>query len=233
MLKSRSTCGMCMQALQKRHSTTEEALQVAADCGAFRTVLTHFSQRYPRLPPSLAGDSLAGDDLAGNSPAGDDVAGYNLSGSNLAGRAVAAFDGMRIPLTALRDVPKIGPVLQYALDKGESLEEKRQAGILFDSFPNQSMQGAAGQIIEDIEGVMLPRMSQIRAQTGNEMPLIGLEGEDLIGLFQKETVLDPDERKAAEHAHATMDVPLEKMSKSAQEVKPGGRILCQHIRFED
>ena len=39
-----------LQALSKRHSTTEEALRVAADMGAYRTVLTHFSQRYPKIP---------------------------------------------------------------------------------------------------------------------------------------------------------------------------------------
>ena len=39
------------QAEQKRHSTVTEALTVAEQMGAFCTVLTHFSQRYPRLPP--------------------------------------------------------------------------------------------------------------------------------------------------------------------------------------
>ena len=34
----------------KKHSTTEEALQVAAAMGANRTVLTHFSQRYSKAP---------------------------------------------------------------------------------------------------------------------------------------------------------------------------------------
>mgnify|MGYP001120329411 FL=1 len=38
-------------ARKKLHSTTAEAVQVAADMGAHRTVLTHFSQRYPHVPP--------------------------------------------------------------------------------------------------------------------------------------------------------------------------------------
>lgn len=47
-----------VQALKRRHSTTEEALEVAATAGAYRTVLTHFSQRYPKIP---AGISASGD----------------------------------------------------------------------------------------------------------------------------------------------------------------------------
>ena len=39
------------QARQKRHSTTEEALRVAARMGAFRVILTHFSSRYPKACP--------------------------------------------------------------------------------------------------------------------------------------------------------------------------------------
>ena len=42
-----------LQAISKRHSTTEEALQVAADMGAYRTILTHFSQRYPKIPVGI------------------------------------------------------------------------------------------------------------------------------------------------------------------------------------
>ena len=37
-----------LQARQKRHSTTEEALGIAARMGAYRVILTHFSNRYPK-----------------------------------------------------------------------------------------------------------------------------------------------------------------------------------------
>jgi ribonuclease BN (tRNA processing enzyme) len=40
--------------VKRRHSTTEEALEVAAASGAYRTVLTHFSQRYPKIPAGIA-----------------------------------------------------------------------------------------------------------------------------------------------------------------------------------
>lgn len=39
---------MVEQAERKRHSTSQEALLAARQMGAYRTVLTHFSQRYPR-----------------------------------------------------------------------------------------------------------------------------------------------------------------------------------------
>jgi ribonuclease Z len=38
------------EALAKRHSMTGEAVRVGADAGAYRTLLTHFSQRYPKIP---------------------------------------------------------------------------------------------------------------------------------------------------------------------------------------
>ena len=40
-----------MQAVDKRHSTFDEAMQVAQQCRAGCTLLTHFSQRYPKLLP--------------------------------------------------------------------------------------------------------------------------------------------------------------------------------------
>ena len=37
-------------ARQKRHSTVAEALDVAEHMEAYRVILTHFSQRYPKVP---------------------------------------------------------------------------------------------------------------------------------------------------------------------------------------
>ena len=36
--------------MAKRHCTTSEAVQSGAAAGAYRTLLTHFSQRYPKIP---------------------------------------------------------------------------------------------------------------------------------------------------------------------------------------
>ena len=38
-------------AVAKKHSTVSEAIDVACRMGAHRTILTHFSQRYPALSP--------------------------------------------------------------------------------------------------------------------------------------------------------------------------------------
>ncbi|CAJ1907227.1 unnamed protein product [Cylindrotheca closterium] len=43
--------GMEAEATLKRHSTIGEALQVAEDMKAKAVILTHFSQRYPKVPP--------------------------------------------------------------------------------------------------------------------------------------------------------------------------------------
>lgn len=47
------------EAKAKSHSTTGEAIAVAAACGAKHLILTHFSQRYPKLPPPSASASIA------------------------------------------------------------------------------------------------------------------------------------------------------------------------------
>lgn len=38
------------EAIAKRHSTTAEAVDVGMRAGAWRTILTHFSSRYPKMP---------------------------------------------------------------------------------------------------------------------------------------------------------------------------------------
>lgn len=67
----------------KKHSTSLEALQVAQGMGAYRTVLTHLSQRYSKVPFTLAADGPA------------------------AGSSMIAFDGMRVPLALLPALPKL------------------------------------------------------------------------------------------------------------------------------
>uniref|UniRef100_A0A061RVH9 ribonuclease Z n=1 Tax=Tetraselmis sp. GSL018 TaxID=582737 RepID=A0A061RVH9_9CHLO len=80
------------KAAAKRHSTAEEAMQCAEKMGAFRTVLTHFSQRYPRMPEGL-----------------------QLDVRPLSRRPVVAFDGMRVPLALLPELPVLMPLVASAL----------------------------------------------------------------------------------------------------------------------
>lgn len=42
--------GMMEEAIAKNHSTTKEAIDVGSSAGVYRIILTHFSQRYPKIP---------------------------------------------------------------------------------------------------------------------------------------------------------------------------------------
>ncbi|KAK3219885.1 hypothetical protein Dsin_013855 [Dipteronia sinensis] len=41
---------MLEEAIAKNHSTTKEAIEVGSSAGVYRIILTHFSQRYPKIP---------------------------------------------------------------------------------------------------------------------------------------------------------------------------------------
>lgn len=70
--------------------------------GAYRCILTHFSQRYPKWPEGVS-----------EAPAGG--RGHSVPSSS-AGRAAVAFDGMRVPLTLLPVLPALMPAVQAALE---------------------------------------------------------------------------------------------------------------------
>ena len=84
-------------AVQKRHSTRSEALTVACRMGAYRTLLTHLSQRYSREMMPLAPPSAAVDSDAAVAPGGEAAA---ASGSSL-----VAFDLMAVNLADLLHLP--------------------------------------------------------------------------------------------------------------------------------
>ena len=42
--------GLIEEAIARNHSTTKEAIEVGNSAGAYRIILTHFSQRYPKIP---------------------------------------------------------------------------------------------------------------------------------------------------------------------------------------
>ena len=67
----------------KQHSTTGEALSIGRRMRAYRTLLTHFSQRYPKVPPL---NEIAQD-----------------------GSAAVAFDLMSINLADVATLPSIMP----------------------------------------------------------------------------------------------------------------------------
>lgn len=83
------------EARAKMHTTVGEALSVAARMGAWRTVLTHFSQRYPKVP-------ALDDDIVQRM---DEVC------------ATIACDFMRVPFSRLEEIPALTPVIRDAFEK--------------------------------------------------------------------------------------------------------------------
>ena len=91
-------------ALAKKHSTLAEALRVAAWMGARRVLLTHFSQRYPKLPAVEEGALL-------NDKEKGDV------------EVLFAFDMMRVRLGEFKQAKMFLPALRGLLQDWEAEEE--------------------------------------------------------------------------------------------------------------
>eukprot|EP00887_Chlorella_sp_A99_P007427 scaffold2.g7427.t1 len=127
---------LAQQAAKKRHSTTAEALDVAQRMGAYRTILTHFSQRYPKWPEGVP---MPGDDDAAVPPGqaegsrrrdGEGGQVQRAAGEHaLAAYGVAvAFDGMRVPLALLPALPLLMPAVRAALAEQEEEEQQDPGG---------------------------------------------------------------------------------------------------------
>ncbi|KAH9618548.1 hypothetical protein KSS87_006548 [Heliosperma pusillum] len=64
--------GMVDEAVARNHSTTKEAIEVGEAAGVYRIILTHFSQRYPKIP-------VFGDAHMHNTCIGFDMMSINLA----------------------------------------------------------------------------------------------------------------------------------------------------------
>jgi len=97
--------GKELDARYKRHSTMSEAIQVGERMGAHRILLTHFSQRYPKLPVS----SSAGQD-----------------------RVVFAYDLMRLRFEQLKWAPRLLPGMRALFDSpaGDENLSDEEAGVV-------------------------------------------------------------------------------------------------------
>uniref|UniRef100_K3WRS3 ribonuclease Z n=1 Tax=Globisporangium ultimum (strain ATCC 200006 / CBS 805.95 / DAOM BR144) TaxID=431595 RepID=K3WRS3_GLOUD len=73
-------------AVKKKHSTVGEALTIARQMRATEVILTHFSQRYPKLPPPIASLSSNTDDANGDNRFVDES-------TLLAAHVQCAYDG--------------------------------------------------------------------------------------------------------------------------------------------
>ena len=98
--------GLLSEAMAKRHSTTTEALQTGRDAGVGALLLTHFSQRYPKVPN------------------------FRDVGSDPNGMAVGvAFDLMRVVCGGRADAPGSARRLTSSLPKLEALFQAEMDGM--------------------------------------------------------------------------------------------------------
>ena len=111
---------MRQEAEHKRHSTVHEALAVGEAMHAWRTVLTHFSQRYPKLTDvratatssrTLQGAGAGGAGGGGGSGGGVSSGGGGGGGDADEDRALVAFDQMTIPFRLLPELPQLTAAL--------------------------------------------------------------------------------------------------------------------------
>ena len=92
---------MSEEAMEKRHSTTGEAIAAGRDSKAYLTFLTHFSQRYPKIP---------------------------VIDDTFSGKVAVAFDLMTVRLTDLPRVPLITPGVKLLFEEEDAKErEAREA----------------------------------------------------------------------------------------------------------
>jgi ribonuclease Z len=105
---------MATDAKAKRHSTLSEALGVARDAGVYRTVLTHFSGRYPQIPVLAPAEGESGGAMGGAAGAGG--GGGTTPLTAMVGRSVAVgFDFMAVNLADLPWLPLIVPACDALL----------------------------------------------------------------------------------------------------------------------
>lgn len=94
-------------AVKKRHSTTSEAIKTGVDANAYRTILTHFSQRYPKAP--VFDGNFFSDGKEKNSSEDSSTA---HSAEESIARVGVAFDLMRVDFTSLPRVPSLMPAIR-------------------------------------------------------------------------------------------------------------------------
>jgi ribonuclease Z len=102
--------GMEVEANFKRHSTVSEALGVAREMDAKAVVLTHFSQRYPKVPPLPDLNDLTTEGTVSN----------RLS-DGAQRPVIVAFDFMKLSASTLQIASQLIPALRllYAADENE------------------------------------------------------------------------------------------------------------------
>ncbi|ESQ30237.1 hypothetical protein EUTSA_v10011231mg [Eutrema salsugineum] len=99
------------EALAKNHSTTKEAIDMGSSAGVYRIVLTHFSQRYPKIPVI------------------DETHMHNTC---------IAFDLMSINMADLQVLPKVLPYFK-TLFRDEMVEEEDADDVAMDGLKEEAL----------------------------------------------------------------------------------------------
>lgn len=113
--------GMDEEAMEKRHSTTSQAIDVGMNMNAKFIMLNHFSQRYAKIP---------------------------LFSSDFNQRVGVAFDHMKIHFEDFSVLPQLlGPLKALFAEEIEEMVERREkrelkAGRMLEEEPNDQRQGA-------------------------------------------------------------------------------------------
>jgi len=120
------------EAALKRHSTVGEALDVGLRMMSKAVVLTHFSQRYPKIPP-LSSSTIVNEEKAGIQ---SEENGENTSGkcpsTSVGFPVVFAFDFMRLKPSTISTASKLSPALRllYPGDDKKSEVENEDDVVL-------------------------------------------------------------------------------------------------------
>ena len=95
--------GLEHEAVSKKHSTTAEALEIGST--AYLNILTHFSQRYPKVPSFNEDDGIASE-----------------RGQN----AMIAFDLMRVDFKDLTRLPLLLPRIRELFSENDDEEDDEE-----------------------------------------------------------------------------------------------------------
>ncbi|KAK0737117.1 hypothetical protein B0T21DRAFT_364483 [Apiosordaria backusii] len=105
-------------AIAKKHSTISEALAVGRDMGARRILLTHFSQRYPKLPAPIGVES------GSSEPSANDDKPEDKKDTSV----LYAFDHMHVKLGEFKQAEQFISAIKKLLEDEEKLKEAEKDG---------------------------------------------------------------------------------------------------------
>jgi ribonuclease Z len=94
-------------ALEKKHSTTKEAIESGEKMNAYRVLLTHFSQRYPKIP---------------------------FFDTSFSEKTCIAYDFMKINIKNLKILPSLNPIFQEVFAEEIIEDENDEIDEIDESF---------------------------------------------------------------------------------------------------